>query len=186
MIKGARMERHATRLFLLTALGLWAFPAWSAPRWGEAPVRVATGLPVVKDSERFSRAIPDGRGGTFMTWVAIDPLQDTGMRLYGQHVSAEGKKLWNGGESLLLAAAPKISYGNLGLASDGAGGVVVAYQEVGDNGHDFGLLSLKRVDGGGGSLWTTEVPKAFGTGKTPVGLFFKEFPLRTGSRIKQY
>ena len=165
MIKGARMDKHATRFFLLMAMALWTSPAWAAPRWGKTPVKVATGLPVVKDSERFSRAIADGHGGTFLAWVAVDPLEDTGMRLYGQHISAEGKKLWNGGESLRLAAAPKINYGNLGLASDGAGGIVVSYQEVGESAHTFGRLNLLRVDASGRSLWTTEVPKAFGAGK---------------------
>ncbi len=159
------MDKHATRFFLLMALGLLSSPAFSAPRWGSAPVKVATGLPVVKDSERFSRAIPDGKGGTFLAWVAVDPLQDSAMRLYGQHISADGKKLWNGGESLLLAAAPKISFGNLGLASDGAGGVVVSYQEVGDSGYAFGKLNLQRVDGNGRSLWTSAVPGATGASK---------------------
>lgn len=154
-----------TRFLLLAALGLWAAPARSAPRWSEAPVKVATGLPVVKDSERFSRAISDGKGGTFLAWVAVDPLEDTAMRLYGQHVSAEGKKLWNGGESLLLASAPKINYGNLGLASDGAGGVVVSYQDAGEDGKTFGRLYLKRVDKDGRSLWTSEVAEAFGASK---------------------
>ncbi len=160
------MGKCATRFVLLTVLaGLSASPVWAAAGWGKTPVKVAAGLPVVKDSERFSRAIADGKGGTFLAWVARAPLEDPGMRLYGQHVSAEGKKLWNNGESLLLAAAPEISYGNLGLAADGAGGIVVSYQEVAVSGHGFGRLSLRRVNENGRSLWTTVVPKALGAEK---------------------
>lgn len=160
------MRKCATRLVLLTVLaGLSASPARSADGWGMSPVKVAAGLPVVKDSERFSRAIADGKGGTFLAWVARAPLEDPGMRLYGQHVSAEGKKLWNDGEPLLLAAAPGISYGNLGLAADGAGGMVASYQEVDKSGHGYGRLLLKRVDAKGRSLWTSAVPKALGAEK---------------------
>lgn len=155
-----------TRLAAAFTLALTAVAAASAaPRWGQFPVYVATGLPIVKDSERFSRAITDGQGGTFLAWVASDLLEPKGLELQVQRVDAHGKRLWNRGDPQVIASVPGTDYGNLGLTSDGAGGFVVSYQEVGPDGHQFGKLYLQRVDGSGKSLWTQEVAAAEGAEK---------------------
>jgi hypothetical protein len=152
---------------LITAVSLLilAAPGFSAPRWGQSPLYVATGLPIVKDSERFSRAISDGDGGTFLAWVAADLIAPNGLKLQAQHVDKSGKRLWNQGNPLVIAGVPKVSYGNIGMAPDGNGGFVVSYQEVGSSGYNFGKLFLQRVNRDGRSLWSTEIPAGLGAQK---------------------
>ncbi len=135
-------------------------------RWGPVPVYVANGLPVVSDNEGYSRAIPDGHGGTFIVWAAPDSFEeDQGLQIYGQHIGPDGKKLWNRSDPLLLVNEPGSDHGELDVVADGEGGFLVGYQKPpqveshlktagpGPARQSAAPLFVQRFDGEGRALW---------------------------------
>ena len=73
--------------------------------------------------------IPDGRGGAIMSWD--DYSYGPGSRAHAHRIDANGAALW-GASGLIVAGT---SFGALGpsIASDGAGGIFVAWQDYRNN-----------------------------------------------------
>ncbi|HET9326344.1 MAG TPA: hypothetical protein VFQ05_06205, partial [Candidatus Eisenbacteria bacterium] len=89
--------------------------------------------------------VPDGAGGIFLAWlVASTPT--TG-ELYVQRIDASGKLLWS--------APSRVSQSDLSktrpsYASDGAGGIVIAWKEPGQT---LTSILAQRIDRDGEPLW---------------------------------
>ncbi|MBI5629763.1 MAG: hypothetical protein HY921_02630 [Elusimicrobia bacterium] len=153
-------------VFFFVVSGLGASAALAGLAWGPFPLYVANNLPSgKKDNERYSRAVSDGAGGTFMVWVASDMLEDTPLQVYGQHLGPKGEKLWNRGDPLLLASNPDKDLWNLWLVNDGKGGVLVAYSTLENDpstGSRSGPLFIQRFDREGRSIWASPTRAAGG------------------------
>jgi len=142
---------------VLVLPGPGARPARGETRWGEGPVYVAMGLPVVRDNERFSRAVEDGQGGAFIVWAAPDPLAPSPLRVWGQKLDAAGARLWNDEGPLLLALEEGADLGNLFAAGDGQGGLWVAYQRLGGPEPREGPTRVMRFGPSGLPVWPRPV-----------------------------
>src|SRR5258706_1782373 len=100
-----------------------------------------------------AQAAPDGVGGAFVVWE--DDRVVAGTDLYAQHVLASGAldPAWPAAD-LPVGVGPTNQYTHR-VAPDGAGGVLVAWQ---DDRNDAGVSNLdiyiQRIDAGGTPLWT--------------------------------
>lgn len=91
-------------------------------------------------------AVSDGSGGTFVAWREVF----TGTAIIRvQHLDPNGNPLWT-------ASGVPVSFGNLlnrdsvVVARDGAGGMVIAWRDLGSNNPD---VYANRVDASGNVLW---------------------------------
>ena len=82
-----------------------------------------------KNLESNIRAVSDGAGGFIAVFdvAAPDGERAGNSDLYGQRVSAAGKKLWNDGKPLLLASSKWSDKGHR-LLADGSGGVFLVFE----------------------------------------------------------
>jgi hypothetical protein len=97
-----------------------------APGWPANGVALCTAI----SNQLYPQIVPDGAGGAIVTWYdrrfgqPIDPIfQD----IFAQRVSAAGVPLWTPDGVVLCAAVS--TQDNPELASDGAGGAIVAWQD---------------------------------------------------------
>ncbi len=97
--------------------------------------------------------IPDGFGGIIVAYTHFDPIDS--MDVYVQRLDASGFPLW-GSAGVRVCGAAHSQAGAI-LASDGSGGVIVAWfdQRNGGN-YYFGDLYAQRVNAAGVVQWTTD------------------------------
>lgn len=138
------MRVAARPLLLLSAL-LLARPAVAA--WPESPY---ANVPVSAASARQGnpRAIPDGSGGAFIVW---EDSRGSSTDIYAQRMSSSGVPLWtvNG-----VAVCTAIDAQTLPvLASDGAGGIVIAWQDQRASATTGADIWAQRLNGGGLAQW---------------------------------
>jgi hypothetical protein len=113
-----------------------------APGWPANGLRVcgATGI------QYGSQVVPDPSGGLMVTWVDLRPASFGGT--YAQRVSSAGAPQW------MADGIPLSSPGltDLVVASDGAGGVIVAFTSLGAS--SSADIFAQRFDSNGSPLWT--------------------------------
>jgi len=92
--------------------------------------------------------IPDGAGGVFLAWLG--PRTSTTSEVYVQRIDASGTLLWS--------EPSRVSQGDLSrvgpsYASDGAGGIVIAWKEPGQTST---AVLAQRIDGSGTARWGSD------------------------------
>jgi len=102
-------------------------------------------------SDQFNPvAVSDGAGGAIIAWQDTRNGGPTG-DIYVQRMNAAGFPLWTGnGVALCTAGGDQVA---LQIASDGAGGAVVAWQDVRGAAPD---IYARRVTGAGVPQWTAD------------------------------
>ena len=119
------------------------------------PLWTADGVPVCNHSgnQTRPRMIPAG-GGALVTWFD----DRNGLDIYAQKISSSGARAWAAdGMPVCTATA---SQTNVDLTTDGAGGAIIAWQDLRGGNSD---IYAQRIDGTGAPLWTTDgVPVASG------------------------
>ncbi len=97
--------------------------------------------------------VADGAGGAFVIFeVQFTEGEHQGDRdIAAQRIGADGKLLWNDGETPVLLATSEAAETKPVAMSDGAGGFIVTYEWT-DEGGDTDILA-QRLDGEGRLLW---------------------------------
>ncbi len=121
---------------------------------GERSVIVAASL----WSERRPVVVPDGQGGAFVFYEAHAPADSEwagDVDIHGQHISADGRLLWEDGEkSVQVAYAAALEQAPIAVP-DGAGGSIVVFQVARREGEYAGDWEVyaQRVGPDGQLLW---------------------------------
>lgn len=110
--------------------------------WGGEPIAVA----MEGGSRDLHRAIADDNGGVIVVWVEN---RDGITEIRAQRFDANGIRLW--GDTGAPLAGTALSPGRfglrmLGIASDGAGGVVASYEDVGQGSGRERRVLVQRID----------------------------------------
>jgi hypothetical protein len=135
----------ASRVVLCTTLLVLAAAVPALAVWP------SDGMPVVAatNNQEICSVLPDGGGGAIVVWS--DKRSGSLPDIYTQRINTNGVTLW-----ALDGAAVCTHPGNqlnAVAAGDGAGGVIVAWEEY-RNG--FGDIYAQRIGAGGTALWTTD------------------------------
>ncbi|MCC6653398.1 MAG: hypothetical protein IT348_19760, partial [Candidatus Eisenbacteria bacterium] len=116
--------------------------ATGSPQWTTDGVEVCTAA----GDQNYPLVVTDGAGGAIVTW---QDLRGADADVYVQRIGASGVAQWAAqGEALCLA--PLDQY-NPALAADGAGGAIVAWQDL--RGGASTDIYAQRVSAGGTALW---------------------------------
>ena len=106
--------------------------------------------------DQNAATLSDGQGGIFVVFEATPQHGEHrgDVDLYGQHINADGKLLWNNGQPLPLATSRQRER-NPVLCSDGNGGLIIVFEIEIVQGPDKGDIDIgaQRVDGRGNMLW---------------------------------
>jgi hypothetical protein len=142
---------HAPRSFLVSSIIVLALlarcvtpahAAWPHDPNVNLPLCTATGL------QQAQAIIPDGAGGAFVAW---NDSRGSSADIYVQRISATGVAQWTA-DGVALCTAAGGQYYPL-LVSDGAGGVIVTWQDQRGASAD---VYVQRVSGAGEALWTAD------------------------------
>jgi hypothetical protein len=98
--------------------------------------------------------VPDGAGGVIVVWP---DTRAAGPGLYAQHLDATGARMWGDDGVAIETADP--APGIPLAVSDGAGGVMVAWEDERDGTQRD--IFARRVDATGTALWTNNGVKVF-------------------------
>lgn len=128
-------------LVLLTGLSTSARAEWSIDPTGNLAVCTQPGR------QALPRTIPDGEGGLFVAWV--DNREELS-KIYAQRIGADGTILW-AADGVRICTYPS-EQSRAVLTSDGAGGIIVAWQ---DDDESIVNLYAQRLDADGNLLWPT-------------------------------
>jgi beta propeller repeat protein len=114
--------------------------------WGKNAIPLAK----VKADQTNPCLVSDGAGGALVVWE--DHRDPNFTKIYGQHISAQGKKTWEGGSHPLTDLDSQQT--SPAIISDGDGGAIVVWQD------ERNPLSLKdlygqRINAGNDGLWGT-------------------------------
>ena len=93
----------------------------------------------------------DGQGGAIVAWKDDRNLATTGWDVYAQRLNSSGNRLWNTNGVALCTYYETQEY--LAIASDGASGAVVAWQDYRSTAY-FDIYA-QRVDSSGSAKWGT-------------------------------
>lgn len=113
------------------------------PQWTVNGVPVCTAI----GAQSRRQLLADGAGGTFLVWT--DARSDAG-DIYAQRVNSSGVPQWTADGVPVCGAAGEQTFAD--LAPDGAGGVVVAWQDR-RSGADYDIYA-QRLNGSGVAQWT--------------------------------
>jgi len=109
------------------------------------------GVPVVTGPgyQAATAIVADGAGGVIVAWHhSLHPVND----IYAQRIDGSGALLWTpGGVALCTAANAQFSPC---IASDGAGGAIVAWHDFRFDQFEYPDIFAQRVDASGTVLWT--------------------------------
>lgn len=141
------MCRYRALSSALVLLGLIAAPHLSTAAWPHDPGNGNLAVCADPGNQYYPTACADGAGGAIVVW---EDNRGTSTDVYAQRVSAAGTPLWTANGVLLCSAAgnqllPKI-------ASDGAGGAIVAWQDSWSGTYD---IFAQRISAAGATQWTT-------------------------------
>lgn len=101
-------------------------------------------------SQSDPKIVSDGSGGAIVAWA---DMRASNQDIYAQRVDASGTVQWIANGVALCTAATGSRWG-LAIASDGAGGAIVTWNEDrGSTGHD---VYAQRVDASGTVQWTAD------------------------------
>ena len=106
--------------------------------------------------DQNAATLSDGTGGIFVVFEATPQHGEHrgDVDLYGQHINADGKLLWNNGQPLPLATSRQRER-NPVLSSDGQGGLIIVFEIEIVQGPDKGDIDIgaQRIDARGNMLW---------------------------------
>lgn len=106
-------------------------------------------LSTAADEQTAPQAVSDGAGGAIVVWQ--DRRSGTDRRIYSQRVDQSGAPRWTA-DGVPIAVRPG-GQRDPQLASDGAGGAIIVWQDDRNGPSD---LYAQRVDGGGAVRWTAD------------------------------
>jgi hypothetical protein len=144
---------------------------WNADPAINTPVNTTPGT-----NQLFSQMTPDGSGGTFITWIDATLDLDSS-KIYAQHLSSTGTKLW---------AANGVDLGGAGtvltvpqIVTDGNGGAIVSwiYNNAGTLKH-----YVQKISSGGQTQWTPSGVEVC-AGATISDFFYQFIPDNQGGAI---
>lgn len=153
------MRCTLSALFLAAAFAV-ATPvqaAWNPDAQSGAIPVVATSSPL---TPLYPASVADGAGGVYIVWNDFRSNATNQDDVYLQHVSAAGTALWTSNGIAVATGAP--SQGRAHLCSDGAGGVIVTWQDSRNGAANYDVF-VQRYNSAGTALWT-----AGGVDLTPV------------------
>ena len=104
------------------------------------------GLCLATGSQWHPKITSDGAGGAIVVWY---DYRTGNHDIYAQRVSASGAALWTGDGAAICTAPGSQVYPV--LASDGAGGAIIAWYDYRSGNYD---IYAQRVDASGAVLWT--------------------------------
>jgi hypothetical protein len=136
---------------------LWVqrFGPDGARRWGDAGFALSQ---FGGDVPWFPVGVPDGQGGAIFAWEDWYP----GDRMFAQRVDSTGTSRWTLGGRLIESTHQQLTLP--AIASDGAGGAIVAWEDN-RGGVDAPDLYAQRLDPSGAAQWTAAgAPVASGPG----------------------
>lgn len=118
---------------------------------------VAVDISATTHAERNHSAVADGAGGVLVAFELefLDGKYKGDVDVVAQRVSADGARLWNGGEEPVLVSTGAGIERRPAAASDDAGGIIVVFEYEpleGEHAGDIDVLA-QRVSGGGELLW---------------------------------
>ncbi|MCC6653428.1 MAG: hypothetical protein IT348_19910, partial [Candidatus Eisenbacteria bacterium] len=116
-----------------------------AAAWAAGGVAVCT----VSGGQWFPMIATDGAGGAILTWQ--DERSGTS-DIYAQRLDASGVPQWAANGVAVCDAAESQQYPS--IVPDGAGGVIVAWQD--SPGEGGGTISAQRMNGAGERQWATD------------------------------
>jgi hypothetical protein len=112
------------------------------------------------------RAVSDGSGGVIVVWVDgrggfCDPSFQASCDIYGQRLSPTGALLWGPTGKPLSTAANNQGLGGMAVLSDGAGGILVAFQDnrinmTSQGGSGGYTVYVQRMDASGNPVWQVD------------------------------
>lgn len=110
---------------------------------------LADGLPVCQasGSQVAPKLVSDQAGGVIVVWT--DARSGTN-KIYAQRLDANGQRLWTPADGIPVCGASGAQF-NPAVVTDGAGGIIVAWQDR--RGADDDLYA-QRLDPNGNLLWT--------------------------------
>jgi hypothetical protein len=119
--------------------------AAGAPQWTADGVALCPAA----EGQVHPRIVSDGAGGAIVAW-ADSRSSNPSIDIYAQRVSAAGVLQWTlGGVALCTTAANQVT-----IASDGAGGAIVTWQDY-RSGTNYDIYA-QRVDAAGAPQWTAD------------------------------
>ncbi len=114
------------------------------------PAGVAASAMGTSGTDR-QRVIGDGLGGAITCWHAVS---GGSYNVYAQHVTAAGNAVWNAGGTPVCAAVNDQTEPN--LATDGAGGALVVWQDYRNFVGTFTDIYAQRMYANGSAAWTLD------------------------------
>jgi hypothetical protein len=117
--------------------------AAGTPAWTANGVALCT----AGGSQWSPAIVADGEGGAVIAW--LDGRNGGNDDLYAQRISAAGAVQW-AANGVALCTAPS-SPGSLAIASDGAGGAIVAWDDYRTSSYD---IYVQRISAAGAAQWT--------------------------------
>ena len=138
-------------------------------RWGDDGIDVSP----ASGTQSGPVIVPDDKGGAFVFWGDLRS-SDAGARIFGQHVSAGGERLWQAG-GLPISQSPFVRLGDVFAVPDRGHGAIVAW--AGSNGSDLDLYAA-RVTHGGHLPWREDVRICSAPGDQNA---IRMVPLRNGA-----
>ena len=140
---------------------LWAhrIAPFGAPQWGNDGLPIA----VAKGSVSDAAVLPDGEGGALVVFreEVVEGQGAGDFDLMVQRVAPDGTLPWSGDpQAYKVVSATTLVEHAPAIVSDGAGGVIVAYQAQWIEGPRAGQLDLfaQRIDASGTGLWNDGAP----------------------------
>src|SRR5688572_12415459 len=142
---------HARATALLFCLfAAMDFSPRAFAQWGHADDLQTAICTVVGASVFDTRTVSDGAGGLFAVWTDTRNSA-TGYDIYAQRIGANGRPLWtlNGVEVARTASIQEMPL----LVADGAGGVIIVWQDHRVFADGRSHLFAQRFDADGNALW---------------------------------
>ena len=113
-------------------------------------VWAADGIPICQhaNGQYEPNILPDGSGGAIIAWEQNVPLD---VNIHAQRIDASGALLWSDSGVVVCDVAERQV--DLWMVPDGAGGVVIAWE---DERATFEDIYAQRLDSDGNRLWSTD------------------------------
>lgn len=111
--------------------------------WGPNGVPICT----ARNTQQHIRMVPDGSGGAIIVWE--DWRRSNEADIYAQRISKNGDGLWGGDFGVVVCTAPN-SQVNPVIVSDGSGGAIIAWEDLGSS---ISAIYALRINGNTGSAY---------------------------------
>ncbi len=123
-------------------------PSTAGAIWGNS--NTGTPISATTNNQLNVVSIPDGSGGAIMAWA---DNRNNNYDIYAQRVDAWGQVQWAANGAPVRVAGSQQT--NPCIVSDGAGGAIIFYEHLANNGSTD--IHAQRIDSSGNQLWLTGV-----------------------------